>query len=150
MFDKYNPIYQKMLAVARQMINSIKVKKLQINMEEEWIMCDYNKIKRNLTNISALNITKTTDDTLDETTQNNNIAPDVKTPSLIKPPIVSLVVSQATPPVIMTHGLDELVNNDTTHIFYDIYHLWIDAILESEIVGIFYFLNDITVSLNGI
>jgi len=146
MFDKYNIIYQKMHSAIRKIIGIAKVKKIQLHMDDEWIICDNAKtiqttLQKHVMTMSKLNSEPKLNDIPE--VQNHIVKSHV--PIRMASSAISI---DALPPIVI--NLEEPKGDIENGIVYDIYTAIVEAIDNSEILSLFHFLNDMSVAVNGL
>ena len=135
-----------MLSAIRKIIGIAKVKKIQLHIDDEWVICDNVKtIQKTLQNhvmtMSKLNSEPKLDDIPE--VQNHIVK------SHVPIRLVSSAISiDALPPIDI--NLEEPKGDIENGIVYDIYTAIVEAIDNSEILSLFHFLNDMSIAVNGL
>jgi len=140
-------LFIKMNSVIRKIIYTVKVNKLHINTDDEWVICDNSKtIQRTLKNTLQTQVRT-----------NNNLCNERKLEDIAeaqthiaKPFIPIRLVSSELSIVTNDINLEESLMDTENGIVYDIYTAIVDVILNSDILSIFYFLNNVSFSISGL
>jgi hypothetical protein len=157
-----------MLSAIRKIIGIAKVKKIQLHIDDEWVICDNVKtIQKTLQNhvmtMSKLNSEPKLDDipevqnhvmTMSKLNSEPKLddIPEVQNhivKSHVPIRLVSSAISiDALPPIDI--NLEEPKGDIENGIVYDIYTAIVEAIDNSEILSLFHFLNDMSIAVNGL